>query len=128
MEWPKQLKNLHYSDNMIYEIAEKAKKAVDRLAELGLTTFIYCVGTPKFEQLEQDLIFYVRNNYPAVKILVVFTRSTHSDDQQCVDEISQYLEGIKVIPVLAVEMKTRGGGIISAYGLDNVDRYIFEGK
>lgn len=29
MEWPKPLKNLHYSDNMIYEIADKAKKAVE---------------------------------------------------------------------------------------------------
>ena len=27
MEWLKPLKNLHCSDNMIYEIAEKAKKA-----------------------------------------------------------------------------------------------------
>ena len=29
MEWQKLLKNLHYSDNMIYELAEKAKKAVE---------------------------------------------------------------------------------------------------
>ena len=29
MEWLKLLKNLHYSDNMIYEIAEKAKKAIE---------------------------------------------------------------------------------------------------
>ena len=29
MEWPKLLKNLHYSDNMIYEIAQQAKKAIE---------------------------------------------------------------------------------------------------
>lgn len=29
MEWPKLLKNLHCRDNMIYELAEKAKKAVE---------------------------------------------------------------------------------------------------
>ena len=28
MVWPKLLKNLHYSDNMIYEIAETAKRAI----------------------------------------------------------------------------------------------------
>ena len=29
MEWLKPLKNLHYSDNMIYEIAQQAKKAIE---------------------------------------------------------------------------------------------------
>ena len=29
MEWLKPLKNLHYSDNMIYELAEKAQKAIE---------------------------------------------------------------------------------------------------
>ena len=29
MEWQKPLKNLHYSDNMIYELAEKAQKAIE---------------------------------------------------------------------------------------------------
>ena len=29
MEWQKRLKNLPYSDNMIYEIAEDVKKALE---------------------------------------------------------------------------------------------------
>lgn len=29
MEWQKPLKNLHYSDNMIYELAEKGQKAIE---------------------------------------------------------------------------------------------------
>ena len=33
MEWPKLLKNLHYSDNMLYEIAETAKKEVENICD-----------------------------------------------------------------------------------------------
>ena len=33
MEWPKLLKNLHYSDNMLYEIAETAKKELENICD-----------------------------------------------------------------------------------------------
>ena len=33
MEWPKLLKNLHYSDNMLYETAEIAKKEVENICD-----------------------------------------------------------------------------------------------
>ena len=33
MEWRKPLKNSHYSDNMLYEIAEIAKKEVENICD-----------------------------------------------------------------------------------------------
>ena len=105
----------------------KAKNALEELAQSGLTTFIYCLGTNKIEPLEEKLILYVRDTYPEIKILVVLTKSVGVEQTLDIEQISANLEGIKVIPTLAMDMKTRGGPVL-AHGLDNVDRYIFEGK
>ena len=43
------------------------------------------------------------------------------------DELSKRMENLKVIPALAKDLKTRMGTIL-AYGLDDIERYIFEGK
>lgn len=104
-----------------------ARNTFEQLANEGLTTFIYCLGTTKIETLEEELIRFVRNDYPSIKILIVLTRFVDDDNKIYADQLSGNLNGTKVIPVLAKEMKTRSG-IIPAYGLDNVDRYIFEGR
>lgn len=105
----------------------KARKTFEKLAKSGLTTFIYCLGTNKIEAAEEDFIFFVRNKYPEIKILVVLTQSVDDEQALYVEQLSGNLDGIKVIPTLAMDMKTRGG-VVSAYGLDDIDRYIFEGK
>ncbi len=105
----------------------KAKNAIEKLTKSGLTTFIYCLGTNKIEALEEELIFFVRDTYPEIKILVVLTQSVDDEQALYIERLSASLEGIKVIPTLAMDMKTRGG-VVSAYGLDDIDRYIFEGK
>lgn len=109
------------------ENVTNARNAFEKLAKSGLTTFIYCLGTNKIEALEEELIFFVRDTYPEIKILVVLTQSVDDDQALYIDQLSANLEGIKVIPTLAMDMKTRGG-VVSAYGLDDIDRYIFEGK
>ncbi len=110
------------AENMV-----NARNAVEKLIKSGLTTFVYCLGTNKIEALEEELIFFVRDTYPEIKILVVLTQSVDDEQALYIDQLSASLEGIKVIPTLAIDMKTRGG-VVSAYGLDDVDRYIFEGK
>lgn len=109
------------------ENVDNARKTFEKLAKSGLTTFIYCLGTTKIESLEEDLIFFVRDNYPSIKVLVVLTQFVDDEQTLYVEQLSAALDGIKVIPTLAVDMKTRGG-VVYAYGLDDIDRYIFEGK
>lgn len=104
-----------------------ARDTFEQLANEGLTTFVYCLGTTKIEPPEEELIMFVRNDYPSIKILVVLTRFVDDDNKTYADQLSSNLNGTKVIPVLAKEMKTRSG-IIPAYGIDDVDRYIFEGR
>ena len=48
MEWPKQSKNLHCSDNMIYEIAESARKEVEKICD----TYEIYVDTSKSIELD----------------------------------------------------------------------------
>lgn len=109
------------------ENVANARNAFEKLAKSGLTTFIYCLGTNKIETLEEEFIFFVRDNYPEIKILVVLTKSVDDEQMLCIEQLSANLDGIKVIPTLAMNLKTKGG-VVSAYGLDDIDRYIFEGK
>ena len=45
----------------------------DLLAKNGVTNFIYCFGTNKVEELEEQFIRYVQEKYPGVKVLIVLT-------------------------------------------------------
>ena len=103
------------------------KKAFEKLARSGITALIYCLGTAKIESLEEKLLFFVRGKYPGIKILVVLTQSVEEEQALYVEQLSRNLDGIKVIAALAMDMKTRGG-VVSSYGLDDIDRFIFEGK
>ena len=109
------------------ENVTNARNIFEKLAKTGLTTFIYCLGTNKIETLEEELIFFVRDTYPEIKILVVLTQSVDDEQALYVEQLSADLDGIKVIPILAMDKQTRSG-VISAYGLDDIDRYLFEGK
>lgn len=111
------------------ERLDHAKTAFEKLAASGVPsfTFLYCLGTSKIEAFEEELILYARNKYPEIKILVVLTKYIEDDPAPYVEQLSKDLGGIKVIPVLAMDLKTRGG-VVPAYGLDDIDRYLFEGK
>ena len=105
----------------------KARDTLEQLARSGLTAFIYCLGTNKIEVSEEEFIFFVRDKYPEIKVLVVLTRSVDDEQALYIEQLSESLKGIKVIPILAMDMNTRVG-VIPAFGLDDVDRYISEGK
>lgn len=104
-----------------------ARKTFEKLVKSGITTFIYCLGTTKIEASEEELIFFVRDKYPEIKILVVLTQFVDDEQTLYAEQLSGNLDGIKVIPTLAMDMNTKVG-VVSAYGLDDIDRYIFEGK
>ena len=109
------------------ESMDEAVKTFEYLAKNGLTNFVYCLNTNKIEKSEEDFIEMVKNNYPDIKILLVLTKCAVEDGNLYADELSKRMENLKVIPVLAKDLKTRFGTIL-AYGLDDIERYIFEGK
>lgn len=109
------------------ENVNAAKDKFEKLAEQGLTNLIYCLGTSKLEPLEEELIACVQSKHPSIHILVALTQFMEEDSDVFVDQLSTQLNGVKVIPVLARDVKIRDG-MISAYGINDVDSYIFEGK
>ena len=56
MEQPKPLRNLHYSDNMIYEIAEDVKKAVENKCD-AYEIYIDESKTIQLDSLKNELNF-----------------------------------------------------------------------
>ncbi len=109
------------------ENIEQTISIIDELVNKGLTTFVYCFGTSKIEKLEEKIILHVRNNYPQIKILVVLTSCVYDEAPSLAEQVSKSINQVKVIPVLAKELKTRGG-IIPAFGLEQIVKYIFEGR
>lgn len=109
------------------ESMDQAKKSFESLAKERLTDFVYCLNTNKIEKSEEDFIEMVKNNYPNIKILLVLTMCAEENGDLYADELSKRMENLKVIPALAKDLKTRMGTIL-AYGLDDIERYIFEGK
>ena len=55
-EWPKPLKNLHYSDNMIYEIAEDVKKSLENKCD-AYEIYIDESETIQLDTLKEELNF-----------------------------------------------------------------------
>lgn len=109
------------------EKVEETEAILDKLVNDGLTTFIYCFGTSKIEELEEKVIFHVKDNYPQVKILIVLTSCIYDEGELFAEQVSNSINKRRVIPVLARELKTRQGSIKS-FGLEEVAQYIFEGK
>lgn len=109
------------------ENVNAARARFEKLAEQGLTNLVYCLSTSKIESLEEEFMEYVQSEYPSIHILVVLTQFVEEDSEVFVDQLSTQLNGVKVIPVLARDVKLRDG-VISAYGVDDINSNIFEGK
>lgn len=101
------------------------RESFERLAKKGVTTFIYCLRTSKIEPLEEELIHFVANNYSSVKIILALTQYLDEEQTAFPEQLSEQLDGIRVVPLLAKDLKTREG-TISAFGLDKLEHYIFE--
>lgn len=126
-----------YSSNTIwYELSGidigkenvlSAQKTFDKLIEEGVTDFIYCLATTKIEDLEEALINHVGTTYPNIKISLLLTMYVDDESDLYSERLSEQLNGIRVLPILAKNLKTRRG-IVEAHGLDEVCRYLFEGR
>ena len=109
------------------ENIEQTKDVIDKFAKNGLTTVVYCFSTSKIDELEEKLILYIRETYPEIEILIALTSCIYDEGLLFAEQLSTNLMQTKVIPILAKELKTREG-IIPAFGLDQIVRYIFEGR
>lgn len=105
----------------------QAEKEIDKIAATGLDVFIYCFSTSKIETLETELLFKVKEKYPNARIFGVLTSCVDEDCNDLTDSMSNLLGGIKVLPVLAKDKKIKQG-IIPAYGLEEITKYIYGAK
>jgi len=109
------------------EYVKQTQDGINWLADAGMTVFIYCLSTSKIEELEAKLILGIQSKYPNVKILVVLTSCIDEDYTENAEKMSNSINSIKVLPVLAKDKKTKQG-VISTYGLDDVSKFIYGGK
>lgn len=107
------------------ENIKEAERTVDTLAEQGLTLFIYCLSSVRVEQIELELIQHIRDRYPEISLLGILTNAVSMDDTMVAEKVSRILR-TKVLPIMAKDQKTRGG-VIKAFGHENVLRAIFRG-
>lgn len=105
------------------ENIKKAECTINILSEQGLTLFIYCLSSDRVEQAEVELIRHVRDQYPEISLLAILTNAVSMDDTAAAEKISRLL-GIRVLPIMAKDQKTRNG-VIKAFGHENVLRVIF---
>jgi len=108
------------------ENVAKTQGTLDRLALDGISVFIYCVSSSKIENLEEDLIVHMRDTHRSVRPLVLLTQGIDMEAEQYAGILSERLCSVKVMPILARDKKTRGG-VVSAFGLKEASKYIFEG-
>ena len=104
----------------------QTQNMLDKLAHNGISVFIYCIASSKIEILEEQLIVHMRDTYRSVRPLVLLTQGFDMDTERYAGILSERLGSIKVMPVLARDKKTRGG-VVPAFGLEKVSKYIFEG-
>lgn len=103
------------------------QKTIDSLLQDGVTDFLYCLSTTKIEELEENLLTHIRINSPKTNIAVLLTQYLDDDSDLFIEQLSAHLNGIKVLPILARSLKTRNG-IVEAFGLNDVSKFLFEGK
>ena len=60
-------------------------------------------------------------------MILALTKYTDEEGASYSNQLSNRMKGVKVIPLLAKDLKTRQG-TIEAYGLDILDQAIFEGR
>lgn len=108
------------------ESVKDTKQTIYHLIEEGITVFLYCIFSSKIESIEKNIILQIKEEHPEIVVLVVLTASICKEDGGYAENLSRELKNVKVIPVLARELKTKYG-VISSYGVDNVAKAIFGG-
>ena len=125
-----------YDVNGIEFEIDTAHAVLKDLIKGGIETVIYCFDSSsgKVEEKEAELIKKIEEEFSKIKILIVLTKCIAENEniKQFMDVVSQNFEQIKVLPILAkdYQLRIRGGEsvTIKAFGIDEVIKYVFEGR
>ena len=118
------------------ENVEKALQTVENLAKEGLSTVIYCISATsgRIENIEREFIQKIERQLSGTRVIIALTMCYRDNDRKIIDEIKKVTDQATVISTLAKEYKTgvkdrRGNMIIvEPFGLDQVLKYVFEGR
>lgn len=120
------------------EKVDSAYETVKSLSENGLSVLIYCISsvTGKIEDAEKRLIQRITNDFSEISAMIVLTMSYKDDEEirSVMDNILKVTDRIKIVPTLARDyksnLKDQEGNpvVIDAFGLDEVAKYVFEGR
>ena len=107
---------------------ERAFDTLKAIAEDKLSAVIYCVSClyGKLEDIEAESIQNFASNFHGVRIVIALTQCDKEESQTIADEIARK-SGCRVIQVLAKDQSSRVGTIPS-FGLDELSKYVFEGR
>ncbi|MBO4699916.1 hypothetical protein J5690_09985 [bacterium] len=107
---------------------ERAFSTLRNITNNGLSAVIYCVSNlyGKLEDLEIKSIKSFTSDFPKVRIVVALTQCYSEDSQITADKIERRC-GYKVIQIIAKDKPFKSEPI-PVFGLDELSRYIFEGK
>lgn len=108
-------------------------QTIKRLVEGGLSTLIYCINAPRsrIEQTEIEFINKMQKICPNMKLLIVLTQCLmeKNETEALANMISMETNQCRVIPTLAVPVHIRCAPYrIEPFGLDDVAKYVFEGR
>ena len=98
---------------------------LDKLVLDGISVFIYCISSPKIEPLEEKLVSHVCDTCRSLRPMLLLTQGFDIEAERYAGILSERFGGTKVLPILARDKKTRGG-VVPAFGLEKVSKYIFE--
>ena len=107
---------------------ERAFETLKTIAEDKLSAVIYCVSClyGKLEDIEAESIKNFASKFHGVRIVIALTQCDKEDSQTIADEIARR-SGCRVIQILAKDYSSRVG-TIKSFGLDELSRYVFEGR
>lgn len=120
------------------EKVDSAYETVKSLSKNGLSVVIYCISsiTGRIEDIEKELIKKMANDFSEISVMIVLTMSYKADEEirAVIDNILKVADQIKIIPTLAQDYKLNSKDqegnpvVIDAFGLDEVAKYVFEGR
>ena len=116
-------------------LCQEILQTIKELSSNGLSAVVYCISakSSRIESIEINFINEVKRRFPDIKFLIALTQCTISEREanDFADTISKETNQCCVIPTLAepYSIRTKKKPYrIEPFGLDDVAKYVFEGR